>query len=76
MAKTKILAAPFVFDIHVIIMMIIVVEPCYEVMNHYDPSYVFLHIAISLSLSLSNGVSYLWQMVRTHTGDFASDVPE
>jgi hypothetical protein len=38
--------------------MIIVLEPCYEVMNHYDLScqlsilmpYVFLHIAISLSL--------------------------
>jgi hypothetical protein len=38
--------------------------------------YVFLHIAISLSLSWSNGASYLLQMVRTRTGDFALDMPE
>jgi hypothetical protein len=38
--------------------------------------YVFLHIAISLSLSQSNGASYLWQMVHTHIGDFTPDMPE
>jgi hypothetical protein len=31
---------------------------------------------ISLSLWRANGASYLWQMVRTRTGDFTQDVPE
>jgi hypothetical protein len=29
-----------------------------------------------ISLSCSNGENYLYQMVRTCTGDFALDVPE
>jgi hypothetical protein len=67
------------------IMMIIVLKPCYEVMNHYVRSRqlsflpalcTFLHVAYILSLLWPNGVSYIWQMVRTRTGDFTQDVPE
>jgi hypothetical protein len=52
---------------HAFLMMIIVVELCYEVMNYYvlsrqlsfhPASCTFCLLLISLSLSLSNGVSY------------------
>jgi hypothetical protein len=36
----------------------------------------FCILLISLSLSWPNGASYLWQMVRTRTGDFTQDVSE
>jgi hypothetical protein len=37
---------------------------------------IFCVYFISLSLSRANGVSYLWQMVRTRTGNFTQDEPE
>jgi hypothetical protein len=37
---------------------------------------IFCVYFISLSLSRANGASYLWQMVRTRTGDFTQDAPE
>jgi hypothetical protein len=67
------------------LMMIIVLKPCYEVMNHYVLSHhlpfhhalcTFLHILISLSLSWSNDARYFWQMVRMRTGNFTQHVLE
>jgi hypothetical protein len=37
---------------------------------------IFCVYFISLSLSRANGASYLWQIVRTRTGDFTQDAPE
>jgi hypothetical protein len=66
-----------------ILMMIIVLELRYEVMNHCDlsypfyPSFMYFYIfLISYIFSCSNGTSYIWQMVRTHTSYFTLDMPE
>jgi hypothetical protein len=42
----------------------------------YPALCIFCVYFIYLSLSQANGASYLWQMVRTCTGDFTQDVSE
>jgi hypothetical protein len=64
--------------------MIIVLEPCHEVMNHCDLSCqfypsalcIFYILFIFFIFSCYNGESYLWKMVCIRTSDFDLDVPE